>query len=467
MRHMKSCLCGLVLLLGAASRGGETAYEESFAAGAMPLENADGWKVRALPSLSEYAIGDGYLTVRCHTTPDLRGGFAEREIPLCPKGMFEFDLKIDHTQKGIGLFMELYNITLFWHDYCEDWRRYFPEPVSKRMKNFNVEPVGHRRIAGITKKDWHHYRVVFDKDADRVEYYVDNMDDPAYIDSGVPVWGRSEYQGGMLRLGNWGVTPDTMAFRLKNFKLTPFDTSATKDAPCDLVLLFNGLSFGRYGIKDALLANGEKADSIREYTLVNPRPALVPENTFLSDKLPASQTIARAKKIVLIDFPFCPQGVLPECVFDDIAGNVRKGSRLVVFGGLCSLGKGGYAESRLADILPVKIGSPWEQKKFAAPAAISAEGNTLFNLAVGKDAPAVLYRHGLELRKEAYVLLRADGEPLLVEWKVGEGTVAVFLGMTCGPAAEYPSLFWKCPGWQILAAQIVGVISSASGRSSP
>ena len=29
--------------------------------------------------------------------------------------------QVNHNEQGIGLFIEFYNITLFWHDYCKDW----------------------------------------------------------------------------------------------------------------------------------------------------------------------------------------------------------------------------------------------------------------------------------------------------------------------------------------------------------
>ena len=174
-------VCMLLTMLG---YGAETVlYAENFdsLADGATIEQA-GWKIGKSDANCTFVVANKSLRISCTYAKALRGGFAEINIPLCRRGMLEFDLLNDHDKSGIGLFLDLYNITTFWHEYCGDWRRYFPEPVARRLDGFQVEPVGHRRLAPVTKRQWNHYRILFDKDRDRVEYFINDMQDPAFID---------------------------------------------------------------------------------------------------------------------------------------------------------------------------------------------------------------------------------------------------------------------------------------------
>lgn len=439
----------------------EVIYEEKFdsVADGTPLEKL-GWTVKSASGKSSYTVKDGKLRIECFNADKLQGGYAEIDIPLCKKGILEFDLNQDiyNTPSGISLFMDIYNISLFWHDYCKDWRRYFPEPVSQRMKYFDVEPVGHRQICNVTKNKWSHYKIYFDKDKDRVEYYKDNMEDPAFIDGNVPIWGRSEYLGGKLRIGNWGVTANKITCLLDNIKLSSLDTEnadAAKELKRDKILLFNGLSFGRYKIKEALLQNGIPGKLIKEFNILNPQPALTATNKFQSDMLPSAQTTLQTKCFVMIDYPFGPGETVPQCVIKDIIENVNAGARLVIFGGLFSLGKGEYEQSILADYLPVKIKTQWDIAKTEKPLQLKSAipGKFVDN---EKDAAvSVFYMHNLPISPDATILLKAGEYPLLVSKKVGKGEIVVFLGTSCGLREKGAIPFCEWESWPKLAAQIV------------
>jgi len=458
----RNLLC-LILLAAAFSPAfpGEVIYESNFAgvADGTPLDKL-GWTVNASPERSRYFIEGGKLRVECFPAAKLRGGYAELDVPLCAKGVLEFDLNpdSDSSKPGIALFMDLYNMTFFWHDYCKDWRRYFPEPVAKRGKEFDVEPVGHRRISEVAKGKGCHYKICFDKDNDRVEYYKDNMEDPAFIDGGVAVWGRDEYLGGRLRLGNWGVGGGKVRFLLDNIKLTSLDKKDGRGAaaaPRERILLFNGLSFNRYQLKASLLKNGVPEGAVKEFNILNPRPALTSENSFVSDILPSAQAALRTKCFVLADYPFGPGEVLPDCVVKDILENVRGGARLVVFGGLLSLGKGEYGRSSLAEYLPVKLGSCWDLAKCERPLPLAPVSPDKFKGLDWSAGPMVFYMHNLELAKDARVLLKAGERPLLVSKRVGDGEILVFLGAACGAGAPGQTPFWKWTDWGKLVAAIV------------
>jgi hypothetical protein len=185
-----------------------------------------GWRVEASPRQSTYRVSGGRLQITCFNNK-FNGGYAEIAVPVCRSGILEFDA-VNAAEgavnaRGLGLTLDIYNISTFWHDYCADWRRYFPEPTAKRIAGFKVEPVGHRPIAKISKGAWHHYKICFDTDKDIVEYYVDDMIDPAYVDADVPVLGRSEYQGGRLRIGSMGTMNGPVVSFIDNIVLTSMD----------------------------------------------------------------------------------------------------------------------------------------------------------------------------------------------------------------------------------------------------
>ena len=82
------------------------------------------------------------------------GGFIEIPVPLIKKGRLDFDVEVVLKQgqrPGIGLMVELYNISTFFHDGCRDWRMYFPEANVKRLPYFNIEPVGHHKISSVAR----------------------------------------------------------------------------------------------------------------------------------------------------------------------------------------------------------------------------------------------------------------------------------------------------------------------------
>ena len=64
------------------------------------------------------------------------------------------------------------------------------------------------------------------------------------------------------------------------------------------------------------------------------------------------------------DAPAGPDGALPDFVLADIAEAVSDGAELVVLGGFFSLGKGEYADTPLAKILPDGVS---DLKPFDAP----------------------------------------------------------------------------------------------------
>jgi hypothetical protein len=365
-------------------------------------------------------------------------------------------LNDNHNLKGIGLFIDFYNISLFWHDYCRDWRRYFPEATANRLQAYDVEPVGHRRLGKVERNKWSHYKIYFDTDNDLVEYYKDDMENPVYIDGSAPVLGRQEYLGGKLRIGSWGVCKAPMRFLVDNIRISTVDTGKSGEVKRSRYLLFNGLAFNRYDIAGALRSSGVSKDKISEFTIENPKPALTPENKFFIDKLPGSAAVGKAEACVFVDCPLGPRSIIPTVTQKAIIENVKGGMRLVVFGGLYAFGKGYYGDSYLSDYLPVEVKGPWEVERVRNPLKITPTGGFASEID-WSNAPVVEYLHDLKVKKGAEILLKAGNKPLLVRSKLGKGEIMVFLGAPCGvsPRDSRNPLFWKWSQWRNLAEAIV------------
>ena len=416
-----------------------------------------GWRVVSKPGHSTYIVQDGklYVTITPHASQD---GFAAIEVPICRTGQIDFDVLIDpdkRNAKGIGLSLDLYNISTFWHDYCSDWRLYFPEPTAKRMSEFSVEPVGHQSIGKVKKQKWIHYRIIFDTDNDRVEYYIDDMRDPAYVKGDAAVLGRSEYQGGELKIGSFGMCSAPYQAVIDNIIVR--DTTneeSLQNVKKDQVLLFRGISFDYYNIGVALRESGFLASDIRNYDLDFWRSSYISENTFKYSKFPNMDTLNCAKCIVLIDAPCTPDDIIPEFLQRDILNNIRDGGKLIIFGGLFSLGKGGYQDTLLSKIMPVKVQGPWEVKGGNEPLPISSCSSEFQSMDWSMN-PCVFYTHDLSITDDAKVLLKAGDKPLLVSRSYGKGEVFVFLGTVCGDDDGNSLIFWKWKNWNTLVDKII------------
>jgi len=307
------------------------------------------WAARIPEGGMKYEAEGDKVTVTLTATGFEKGGDGclTASVPLYRRGSFEFDFRetCDYRNRTVGPFIGIYGIRTFFHDSCRDWRAYFPEPNSRRQIAFDIEPVQHKRIAGASVGDWHHCRIVFDRDNDRVEYFIDDMEDPAFITGDRSVWGADEYEGGAIRIGGMGGSLDAVC-EFKNLKLEEV-TSEKVVADRTETLVFNGFASSHFDV-EKLLAN----DKPRVYFMDTVGSRTVPDNCFKLSKLPGTATIAKAKRIVLVDQPFQPDDIVPDFLVADIVAAVEDGAELIVIDGFFSLARGEYAGTALAKILP-------------------------------------------------------------------------------------------------------------------
>jgi hypothetical protein len=410
------------------------------------------WRNFSAPGKSTYMPDSKGLVVTVTHMP-FNNGYIECDIPLLKKGMLEFDVEYTDpaNARGIGLFVDIYNISTFFHSACGDWRYYFPQPESKRIAGFGIEPVGHQKIANVAKKGRSHYRIVFDEAKSRVEFFKDDMSDPAAIVVDISVFGHDFYRGGKIRIGSMGFTANgkNYSYRLMNLKLTELSGQEGGSTKRRGVLLFQGMTFDELKIFEALTANGFPKDDCFRYTMESTSAAMIIANRLLYNKMPGESKLKNAELIILADAPAGPNHIIPDFILKDMADFVKNGGRLVIFGGFFTLEKGEYQRTPLAEVLPVELGSPYTTHKFARHMPLKSKDAAYNSLGSAKPFN-VKYCHDLKVKKNAAVKLEADGKPMLVEWKCGKGSVAVFLGKKAG----YAPLFTDNPQWFKLAAQI-------------
>ena len=408
--------------------GEQTVFQADF----RTPDSLKAWRAVTYPVGATFACQDGTLTVT-HRHAKRQGGFIEIPVPLIKKGRLDFDVTVPATGHGIGLTLDLYNISTFWHDGCKDWRLYFAEPNANRLPYYLIEPVGHHRIATIPKDKTLHYRIRFDEALDLVEFYVDNMDDPAATRYDVSVFGHAFYQQSLLRLGSFGYVPAVYSTTISNLILT--EETADQDngsSERTLHLGFDGMTSRHHRLEE-LLPKG-----FRRYVWDNPGHNPTNTNTSTYRNLPGFDTVAHAQTIIFNDAPNVPvplQKMMLKAVED--------GANMFFLGGLCTLNKGEFHDTPLGKALPVNVENPWAMAgSDEKPLPITPSTGVTWPSVDG--GPGVCYYYlDLPPLEDAEVLLRAgqDGPPLLVRKKIGAGSITVLLATACGP--DTPNSFWN------------------------
>jgi hypothetical protein len=366
----------------------------------------------------------------------------EIRLPAIKRGRVDFDVLIDpdrfRPDARIGLTFEIFNIATFWHDSCRDWRLYFPEPNYKRMPEFNIEPVGHQRISVVQQQKFVHYSIFFDDDKDMVEYYVGDMRDPKSARYDISVFGHGYYRGGYLRIGNYGFTSAPYRTLVDNVVVTEMPEEKTAVEKTEF-LLFDGVASDIVNFNKTL-----KAQKVRRYVWDSTGANIVSyENNYAYSGMPGFKSIDAAQLIIFNDAVNIDVALQRK-----IMQSVKDGTDLLIQSGLFSFNKGGFKDSPLEMILPVKMkDSLWCVAGDKAK-ALSLNPEGAFKWEKGKDAKVYLY-WDLEKADDCEVLMTASEEgwfgkkniPILLKKKFGKGNVYVFTGLPCGPSKA--NSFWN------------------------
>ena len=387
------------------------------------------WRMVNRDNGAVYSVKNNALNIRhAHFEEGNGGSFIEVNVPVIKKGKLEFDVVVNASKAlkadGIGLTVDLYNISTFWHDACNDWRMYFAEPVAKRLPYFNIEPVGHSKIAVVPKMKKLHYCIKFDTDSDLVEFYINDMSDPAASRYDVSVLGHAFYQPGVLRIGSYGFAPNSYETEISNIVLSETTDTVNVAAGKNNVLIFEGISSEHYPVTKLLAF---PAKDVRRYTWDSPGACPNTINNYQYFKMPSFDSVENAKYIIFNDAPN-----VHEALQKKMLAAVKDGAKMLIMGGFFTLHKGGFAGSVLGKALPVVFSNRW-----------SFAGNEKTPLEIsGLQNKAVLYYHlNLQKSDEAEVIAYAGKVPVLLQKKYGKGSITVFTGTIGGGTDE--KVFWK------------------------
>ena len=129
---------------------------------------------------------------------------------------------------------------------------------------------------------------------------------------------------------------------------------------------------------------------------------------------------------------------------------VEDGGRLVILGGICTLGCGGMKGTYLEEMLPFALGGPSEIVSSELPLVLGLKNNVPYS-----DRPAVFWRHNIPLRPGAEVLSFAGPNPIAARRTVGKGSVVVFAGTVLGERTDQTKPFWECNSWATMLKKMI------------
>jgi uncharacterized membrane protein len=146
---------------------------------------------------------------------------------------------------------------------------------------------------------------------------------------------------------------------------------------------------------------------------------------------------------------------------------VESGGGLVILGGLYTLGQGDIKDTILEPIMPVELTNR-DVFRLEKPLALTPTGGTdgdklarVISSDLWSRSPLLYWRHAVKAKTGANVSVLTGGEPVLISWKVGKGTVVVFAGTPLGKGRKDELPFWQWDGWPIL---LKGMIDTAGAK---
>lgn len=132
---------------------------------------------------------------------------------------------------------------------------------------------------------------------------------------------------------------------------------------------------------------------------------------------------------------------------------VRRGGALVVLGGHQGYERGGWKDSLLGSVLPVRVAGSLGAGLVHHPDGLTVSLASPLpwqhesDLSVG---PRVYFLHRARLADGAQVFARAGQEPFVVGGTFGKGRVVCVLGLPQGAPAQGQTPFWTWPDWPYL-----------------
>jgi len=429
---------GLVLALFLAVVGSpavsaeQVVFSEDFDGPQTVVER--GWERSGADAQSTWGIVAGKLKATCFFSP-YKGGGIRRPIRYVPQGELSFEATLNSGggpgYQHLSLQVGFYNLmTSFTGLGNHRWMRYYQQ---KWQVVADGVPQG-RPVR---------FKIRFAAKPRVVEYYVDDMDHPTYIDTHAEVAPPADGRPPELWIVNYGLAGATMVHLVDWIRLTDLAGTAQTIAPAG-ASVYQGIAFQPYRLGEVVQALGVAQSRVFTVTTLL---AETPRNRFGLDRLPSLLSSTRDEWILMADVPLGPGGPMPEPIQARVCQDVAAGAHLVIFGGLFTLNKGRFGDTPLAAILPFQLSGAWDVARLTTPTPIRPVR--------GPESPCVLFCHPGQLAPDAQVLAWAGEVPFVITHAVGQGRVTVFAGMPCGQFPESRLPFWQWQGWPSFVHQMV------------
>lgn len=144
-------------------------------------------------------------------------------------------------------------------------------------------------------------------------------------------------------------------------------------------------------------------------------------------------------------------------VLEDFSKNMLReymdvGGRVLVLGGADAMNGWTGAGNPLAEIFPVRDPAPFRIRPVSPSSPMATTVPRLEDL-FSESSPVVHFAHAMEPASGVKTTLRMGAEPLLVERRVGDGKLMVFLGTAFGP--DSADAFWNWEQWPQLLERVL------------
>ena len=190
-------------------------WSEKFEKDGSLVDN--GYKQTCDNKKDQITVQDGVLTMVCQKSP-YKGCAFTKNIPGLLRGELTFEAS---TGSGAGydhmcLYMSMGGMSFCWRANTA-WHLYHPK-----------EKKWHPLTTRVSNGVWHKYKISFDAVNHTAEFFVDDMENPVFIDE------KSEYAPAdkvVFRIVNYGLCSGTIVNKLKNIELkaVPGKKKVTKE----------------------------------------------------------------------------------------------------------------------------------------------------------------------------------------------------------------------------------------------
>ncbi len=423
-------LAGFLSVFPQDARGAEIHLDEKF--DSFNLEEGQ-WNLSATPDASQWEAEEGHLKATFFFKP-YQGGEISRMLPEVSRGELSFKVRFP-TERGYDHFalqVKLGNLhTAFNHVRQHEWQRHLPEE-----RRWTV-------LSGkIPKGEWTTFRIRFDNEAGVIEYYRDEETTPVHIETDVAVLPVEGSPGLELVFGNYGLSTGNSGVLVHwlddiTFREGTAPSSQPKATQAKGVMIFSGPGAEWLRAKEiaAILQNAE----VQEYPILN-RLALTPRNQFYPERMPTRLDDHPPSLIILADAPL--DGGLPPFLQEQLKGYVEKGATLLILDGLFG-GGAAIQTNPLISLLPADL-DPGPLLHWPEGVTLEPGDEATAACLANHEAPRLFYARALKAKEGATVHASAQGRPILLSQRYGEGKVIFWSALPCGESAQ---TLLKWPGW--------------------